>query len=356
MERNYYAVIPEGGPSAESAAGMALVATYPFWIFVDRSARLEPHTVEIQGVSVRVYPPFRTSPANHLPLPDVKPKAIPFLDEAASRYSSQVALAPLAVVPNLLNGEPNLIWGDEWTSGLPCLPMDAMRLDVFPAAGGPVCASVMHRIIGLLRYRTRQWWIGNSLAGMVDTIRCGFFVQADGSPMERPHSRASTSKLFGDEQCLNAEIWEGVLDELRSERCIPLPSDLLLDARWFAVGGNRHRALLEAAIAAETETKQTFVRVLKRKGIAFKAGKHLRGHSLADWVDGDLKRVTGLTYRTRSDNKIDWIRRLWSVRGRIAHGLPAAYLANKRLVEVDDDALIVFLHAAEHLVDWLQSL
>jgi hypothetical protein len=357
MERYYYAVVPEGGPDAASSPGMTLVATFPFWMFVDRFARLDEAVIDIDGASVRVYPPFRTAAANYLPLPEVSPGSIPFLSNAEARYGEEVHVPSMAVMPNLETGREVLTWGAKWDDNLRYLPMDSVRLDVFPADAGPTTATIQRRLIAALRHRTRQWWIGRSLVGVIDTTRVSFFVETDGSPLGAPQMRGSVSKLFGDEQAIDADLWKVVLADVKHAYQHPVSTDLLLDARYFAVGVDYRRALLEAAIACEFEVKATFTRLLNAKGVRFSEGKHLRGSDLEQWVDTDLARISGgRSYRLQPDNQIEWVERLWDVRGRVAHGSSLAYPSGSRMVQVDGDTVLPLLFSAEHLVTWLQSL
>lgn len=170
--------------------------------------------------------------------------------------------------------------------------------------------------------------------------------------------RASTAKLFGDELALDDELWRLVLADVKASAPIPVENELLLDARLFAGRGDYRRAVLDAAIACEAATKATFTRLLARRGVTFRDGTHLRGPDLEDWVNADLARVSGgPCYGAEADNQLEWIARLWDVRGRVAHGKSAQYsIGGASPVTFEDDAIIPFLYAAEHLVTWLHSL
>jgi hypothetical protein len=350
MERYYYALVPAEAPDSASCPGMALIATLPYWVFVERASELDPFDVVCDEGRIRVFAPFRSAPANFVPLPEVNLPAIPFPAGAPVTFDGVPSMSALAVMPNLENGQQVLAWGREWGTDVRYLPMDSLRLDAYPPAMGPASASVRRHLVSALRHHTRQWWIGRSLTGVVDITRAGFGVADDGSVVGPAHLRGSTSHLFGDERGVDAELWHIIAQDVKS-RTEQSPSfDLLLDARWFAVSEDYRRAVLEAAIACELQVKTTFSQLLRSRGVRFSEGKHLRGPGLKEWITADLARVFQRNLGADAQSHIDWVARLWDARGRIAHGGPTAYLVDGTLYPIDGQIIIHLLYAAEQVV------
>lgn len=170
------------------------VFTYPFWIVVDTQS--PPSTAEINagGYLVRLYPPFRSGPANFIPMPAVNPNAIPFVPGTKPEISPALTeVSPLAALPVLGLDDKGratmrLAGGLEWgqLANMREFPMDSLRVDIVGSdeldenVADEAAKRASRELMLLLRWRSRQWWVSRSVDALAGYLRVWFTALGDG--------------------------------------------------------------------------------------------------------------------------------------------------------------------------------
>src|SRR5690606_1998943 len=80
--------------------GFSFVFTYPFPIYI-KSGELNVKEMIVDGVDVRVYPFFRSAPANFVPSPLIDPKTFPFRSDLKVHVPDDLVLVNPVVIPLL---------------------------------------------------------------------------------------------------------------------------------------------------------------------------------------------------------------------------------------------------------------
>ncbi len=113
--------------------------TFPFWLIVDTIAPPAIVETEVSDRFVRVYPPFRSAPANSAYAPSLDLRNVPFPDGITVTANGNSMFVRIGVYPTL---EPNsegelgvCISLDEEFTTAPSrnFPMDSLRLDISEA-------------------------------------------------------------------------------------------------------------------------------------------------------------------------------------------------------------------------------
>jgi hypothetical protein len=341
--------------------GRCYLFSFPFWIFVDTASEPSVEEISRDGLVLRIYPPFRSGPANFTSMPHLDPHQIPFLP--GKKPCKPVDIPPIAAIPQLASGnqtEPSLLltWGINWGKRPRIFPMDSLRLDVFGACEN--LEAVIEHLLQLLRWRSRQWWIGRSIA----TLGGGFLrgelpVLSDGSLAElQGHGHTQGRTVNGDELPIDKHLWTSVIEDFRSGIEPPIYDILLLDAQYFASTRESRLSVLDAASACEQARDTTIERLWPSHGgqRKFHRDKVLKGDKLYNHLDRDLNNYIGRSYRSEHPSHFEKIKTLWIARHNVAHGGSGKYRQGGRTVQIDDKGALEFALAAEDCVRWLESL
>lgn len=371
QSRDSMASYASTGPVPPSA-GTSYLFTFPFWIYVDTTSPPDIVEITLDGGLLRFYPPFRSAPANFMPMPRVDPRRIPFAPGTNLNISPDFEMPLAAAVPDLLqnsNEKPSFtaIWGTEWPDPPVLFPMDSLRIDALDLPGGQPSAHPSQSLttfLQLLRYRTRQWWIGRSVDPLLGYLRNTFSVSVEGLPLEVPAGLGQIRTVSGDELAVNGAIWQAALGDLANAKQVPIFQVLLLDARFFVSTHDIRRAILDSAICCENVLDVTLERLWPVR--RWPAPGTSRAYSYSRAMGGEtnlgvnlatgMDRYIGRSFQREYPNDHEVIENLWSARGSVAHGGAPEYRRNGQLFQAGEHEAKEFVQTAERCVSWLESI
>ncbi len=342
--------------------GEAWLCSFPFWIVVDTTDSFDVREITLHERLHRFYPLFRSGPANFQPMPYIAEDAIPFQQDPHPRLVEP--LKRMASIPKLgidAAGQTafTVALGPLWTDAPTPFPMDSLRIDIegtheaVPEYPNAVATSLMEQI----RWRTRQWWITRSTAGLQGYVRNSFAVDQTGLPQGDPDGLCAGQTVTGFELPLSNEMWHESIDALAAQNQPPEYDILALDAHYFLSIGDFRRAVIDAVTACEHARDRTFERLYSaRVGSQYKRGRVIKSESLPDTVDKDLLRLNRRSYAAEHADMFAVVRDLWDSRGRVAHGGPATLRTNGALVPLNADSTSRLVKGARHLIEWLTAL
>ena len=337
--------------------------TYPFWMYVDPEF---PTTKAWQfnkgGLVIRLYPLFRTSDANSLPIPSLRVENIPFAkwfkpDGTLYTFDPTVAVPVLKPYPSDGDPESYLIDKPDHSYLPPIKPMDSMRFDTFGKIVNGADIEINNRFIELLRFRSQQWWIGQSVKGIVGfNTGVSFDINELGHPVGPPVHKVDISGEFvGDEKPVTLDIIDQVLTDFISDYQPPISEVLMLDAKQHFASREYRRFVLDAATACEYIKDETFRRLWTSKySTEFNRDKVLGRWDLTNHLDVKLKNNFGISYKEQHLRHWQRIKDLWDARGNVSHGGLCAYGSPQTVV--DRDRAKEMLQAVLHCIPWLKSL
>lgn len=343
------------------------LASFPFWVYVARSADSPViHELEYRGSHLRVYPPFRSGPANLLPMPYINGCEVPFQGSARPEISPDFSPMALAVIPTLGVDESHgasllTVWGEEWDDPPDPFPMNSLRIDVLTAprdSAGEVARSLLDSLLSQIRVTTRQWWICHSVHPLVGYVRNEFAITVDGRPCEQPAGLGQGRTVTGNERPLTESSWLTVLTEVAHEVQVPLHQELYLDGRYFTAAHDYRRAVVDFAIACEHAKEQTFERLYieASSGRAeYRRSRILTGHNLPRHLSGSLRRF-GQSYEDEHPEQFRALEDLWHARGNVAHGRAPSFRRGGAVYHVDEGECKRFAAAVDHCIRWLGEL
>lgn len=174
--------------SSDTASSKAYLFTLPFPVYVNTDSVFDIQERRINRCSFRVYPFFRSGPANFVPAPAVNPLGIPLPDGRRGINAPQDAFPLLAGLPAMAmekSASVVLFCGATFENrSLRYFPMDSLRIDILGGAGSPDDASkLVHGLLSWLKVETKQWWIGRErpmggrhyLRSVIPITRSGHF-------------------------------------------------------------------------------------------------------------------------------------------------------------------------------------
>lgn len=324
---------------------------------------------EYNGRKIRIYRPFRSAPANWIPMPPIKMDKIPFLKNHGPKNTNGSIFPPLVAIPTLATGSSKDFgqvlafhedWGDDFTK-IGQFPMDSIRLDELgfvEGEGAPLSDSFIENILTHLRILSRQWWIGKSVDRIMGNKRVEFKCDSFGKPIQdNPWMHASNRTLSGIERLIDRGNWEKAV-ELTCDGCIPdMHKSLFLDAQFHLACGDISRAVFDATTACESLKDTTIEALWKKHNIGrYKKGDVLHGYDLHKHVDQAVRALVDRSFKNEFPKDFCNIKWLWLTRGNIAHGKPPFYHDGNNRVEVDEAQVKEMLLSADQLLNWLQSL
>jgi hypothetical protein len=239
---------------------------------------------------------------------------------------------------------------------------DSLRIDVY----GPDAESQSEfvrelalRLLGLMRHRTRQWWIKRPNREGEDLIRNEFAINHRGELAGGVTAGILVEPRRGSEQPLAFGEFKGLCDALASGDEIPLAWDLFYDALFFIMathgGKDVRRAVIDAANACEVGVLAAASRVGAARNLsARKILNHLRTYDLIFNLRYGIPKLAGRSFLTESPDNYRLVHKLWRHRGSIAHGrLPGVRLGRPlpSLNEFHD-----MLAGVEAALRWLDGL
>lgn len=345
--------------------GTSYLFTYPFWIFVDKESPPNIREINAEDYLLRLYPPFRSGPANFIPSPDVNLHTIPFIPGKKPQMDLGVKqVSSLAIFPTLVKGRGgnagvHTAWGPDWAkleAEMRESPMDSLRIDIVGSSAidenvaDQAVRNAGSDLIRVLRWRSRQWWIGRSVDALVGYLRIRFAALSDGTPIEKIESApkyGSVSRARGDELAITAALWDSAVQDLRVQTTVPLHALLLLDAIYFEAISDLTRSVLDCAAACELVKDTAYSR----------KGWPKSGYDLPEHIGNNLERfLSGHSYERDHPSHFAIVRNLWDARGNITHSAQAQYRVAGQVVKVDSTRTKEFITSAEHCIAWLNTL
>ncbi len=342
-------------PWASENSSIACLFSFPFPVYVDTESRFSLSEQKIDDETVRIYPFFRSGPANFNSSPpiDLSQVSLPagngLIDISAPRY-----LPWLTTIPSL-SGEPTgsaiLTMAPTWDTKPRFFPMDSIRIDILGSHPKPPGFSngLVTRLLRHIRVQTRQWWIGIEYpTGTEYYLRQIIPISRSGAFEGTPEGNASFTTPRGDEIPLDRTIWDEVITDTKKNRMVEVYEDLLLDARYHAAKNEIRRSIIDLAVACEQACEATFLRFIEhRKMPSFRRGKYYSGNDLTKHLNQDLHRLSGFSLDAEIPETGEHISELWSLRGDLAHG---------RHQDLPREKLSTLIQAAEDCVRWLDGL
>lgn len=249
--------------------GESFLFSFPFWVFVN--LKDPPKIVELKkpGSLIRVYPPFRSGPANFLPMPSINPNEIPFLPGIeVSSPKNHKFLTP-ASFPNLDKKKGlKICWDEEFEEGIQNFPMDSIRIDIIKKEDDLDSSNIirkwMRQLLDNLRFFSLQWWIGRSTDGIQGLLRNTFPCNEKGVPLENPVGFVSAYAPEKDIIPIGKDLWDAAIRMLETESVPKNHLLILQDAQYFSSMGDYKRAILDLAICCEESKDLAFERIWKK--------------------------------------------------------------------------------------------
>lgn len=345
-------------------SGKAHLFSYPFWMYVSPDFP-QDKVIEFRmaDIIMRIYPPFRSGDANSLPIPSIKIKNIPFAKwfqpDGKPFERESVVLVPAMQAKADGSHDLHLIDKPDDYSLLPLVkPMDSLRLDIFGKIENGKDHEINNRFIELIRYRSKQWWIGQTLKGIVGfNTGIGFKIDKEGKPVGPPEHRVDVSGEFiGDEKPIDFNIWSKVVNDLISDNQPPIAEILMLDAKHHFASRDFRRFVIDAATACEYVKDDTFKKLwTARHSTEFDRNDVLGKWHLANHLDVKLKKHFSISYKEAHPLHWEQVNNLWDARGNVSHGGMCAYGAPPPIM-IDRDKAKEMLSSALHCIEWLKSL
>ena len=350
--------------------GTSFLYTYPFWIFVKSKSLPQAKDIVFKGISVRIYPPFRSGPAKFIPMPYVDMSRIPFLVGTKVHTRKNLVVPYGTFVPQLgrdAKGEGRgiLVGSPDWKdlAAVEDFPKDSLRIDVFDVSDQVAVKAISDKaathLLQMLRWRSKQWWIGRSVDALLSFIRNHFPVSQDSAFLDRISGLVQFRyAIAGDEQPIDDLLWQACIESLGKGIEAPIYDLILLDSRYFANIGDVRRSVLDSAMGCEQAKNLTFERLwVTHKGKKFKMRHVFKGNvNLPDHLSAVMEVHFSRSYKKENPTDFYMIENLWLARGNIAHGGREEYWRDGKKIVIGVDHALEFAQAAQHCVQWLSTL
>lgn len=347
-----------------------LLFSFPFIVLVDTRDSPQVEMMRIEQSNIRIYPPFRSGPANWLPMPPIQTFSVPFLDGRRPKHIRDdgsilmtLSAYPQLAVPGLQEMSIQWAWGKKWDGEKPPIlfPMDSLRLDIIP---DPKCPSyeatanaLVTRLMGHIRCLTSQWWITHSSDTLIGWMRNEFQVDNYGKPDGEILASSKSRSPFGWETALTQAKWEAAIRLVESGVEPDVVDLLMLDAQYFSASSDWRRMVLDAATACEIAKDEACERLWNRiNSIPYKRGRHLQGWNITMHLDSGIKAIGGRSLKDEEPEVYANICRLWDSRGNVAHGEEAYFREAGRKVSIGGETAKVIIASTIKCVRWLRAL
>ena len=338
-------------------SGTTFVFAFPFSI---SCAELDKKAIIFgieNRVEVTVYPPFDTGERKQLHHIDWTqiPNAGP------DPYRRSRLTFPLTQMPAAKGLEDRAGLRIDMLVTVPANPAGTPVEDAVVGDPRPVVAHLLR----IIRYRTRQWWVGRDDGPRRGPIT-GYYPIAEnrtirGEPviaMEMPQS-------FEVPKALDTQIWLSLMEDIETGYDPPLYDDRLLDAYYFTALRDTEAAALAAAQVLEIARTHHLTRLANAKdGDSWDLTDYLtrrrdlgrKQWNLAAHLDDVADDLVGSSFRR--DHPAEWevVANVWKTRGQVAHGKHAHYVADGTVVPVGPDDVASWFPSIRTALRWLEAL
>jgi hypothetical protein len=345
-QRRFYHVYSKGREDlpepayvgSREAVGAAYLFRFPFDIYISDDLT-EIQTSYIEKTTVHLYPLFLDSSEPGIETHSIAPERIPFRPGTLPPSFNKVVIN--RIVQQSHRGRRS----------------DSLRMDFVPDRGSEFAMQIAEQFVGLARWWTYQWWIGQPRRITHDHAVNWFRINEAGERLEGIQNFASVYGDFGIERPLDLELFRNIRGNLTNGRRIPLSWDLFLDAIYFAAIKDLRRALLELAIGCEARIGEETQRICERDGISERRVKRaLRSNDFTVQLDRGLGELAGREFPKEKPDEWKLLQLLRTARGNVAHGgdliIPTAGGSRR----VTDKEVADMLYAALSLYHWLGDL
>lgn len=223
---------------------------------------------------------------------------------------------------------------------------------------------IAEQILRLVRFRTRQWWIGRGEGGRRGPMVAAYPIAGDGSIHGEWIHYIETPGTYELPLALTTDVWMQVMQDLAARVDPPIYHERLLDAYYFLAERDLEAAALALANACEIARTQHFERAMRRNDPEWDLNEYLRSRgdlgrnqwSLHTHLHPVAASLFGSGFREAHED--DWfaIRLLWKTRGRVAHGKRAGYEAQGVVRPVSSDMIASWIDPTRRLLEWLEAL
>jgi len=297
--------------------------------------------IELDGLRVRVFPPFKDGPGLQLHRSLVN-ESLPFLP-GTSKPSSRL--------PNLeLNGAAG------WPK--PFFLCDALRVDVqgLDESASKAVAEIGRRLLRLVRFVTRQWWIMRGASESLSPLQNAFRIDSWGQPLGGTLYRtAHILPWLGSEVLVDQATFGASLAYLEQGVTAPSSAMTLLDSVFASTHGDKEQGVLLAAIACESLfSTECFQAVQLGMTAASTAKKFVKQSDLRQRFHFGALAIFGRSFSEDRPASAAWLGRLWLARHAIAHFSPRQLEMQAILHDQGDFANA--MHAAFSFFEWFAQV
>lgn len=347
----------------------AYIFSFPFWIYVNTRHAPSINMVNFEGVQIRLYPPFKTSAANWIPMPKIDKEKIPFLrnrrpKEISNHFSISIAPMPLLDGPGADKMGVVVALEEEWPSGKKPVnfPMDALRIDIISKEDREDFGEIAERFVKLLmaqlRVISKQWWIFRSIDSLLGWTRLYVDVDKFGTPTDVPIGTIKIRTPNGSERAISISIWNLAVERVEKNIQPPLYEVLMMDAEFHLATYEIRQFILSASTACE-QFKEIVIEsiwIKENPGKKYRRGKVLNSYDICRHIDVDLKNICDKSFKVEDEESFSYIKKLWDARGNVAHGEMPYFNSDGQRIEVDEEIAKNMISAARKLVNWLSRL
>jgi hypothetical protein len=317
----------------------AYLFSYPFDILTHPELS-GIYDVKIDGHRVTIYPPFSSRTGGD------------------ANFVENVPLKNIPRRPNTIAPDLNpLVAPDITVAPKDSLRRtDSLRLDCPKELPYEFAATAADKCVGLIRWRTMQWWIKRGREHSRTHIRNWFRANELGERL----SGVGVFRFFygkiGCERLLDSRIWGEVAQCLSAGQSIPFSWDIFFDAIYFHSTDDVRRSILETAISNEfmlTETLEAWV--FKRRIERSKMQAVLRGSNYLAHL-ARAGKLWGRSFEHDYPNNFKWVKAAWIARGNVAHGKAPFTLLPQGIDHVTLKDMISVFASVIALREWFDKL
>lgn len=212
-----------------------------------------------------------------------------------------------------------------------------------------VARAFLKHVVDQTRLALDQYWLAPSTDPPEEAMKFGLVDTETGERIPILVGSGRVSPAGGLETSLTGEALEAIADRACQEVQVPLPEELLADARylaWIRQPPDYRLATLLAAIASESKVRQSLAAVAE-PAVERVVGLFLQTNPVYRHFDETAAAVVGRSLRDENYDLFQAVQRLFTTRNRIAHGSPE---------QPGKEAMREAVETAEAVFEWLRSL
>ena len=288
----------------QSRLGESRLYLFPFDILCEDISP-PPRTFRVRGGSYRVYWPFKNGGGKGSELQQVAMASVPFLPRKR----------PERPEDRQLHG-----FTGTHRSGDETRPIaDAIRVDCYPGDA----PDMMGRLVPLLRWITRQWWVDRDRKHDEAYRRNSFNVDRAGAMVGGVAIMLRMAGRFNIEAPLDENRFWYAVESALAGKTAPLAALLYLDAIYYLNTNDLRRSILDASIACELLLLDHGGRMVDRGTTSVKqVRRSFKEAKLSYNLDRGLEETLGRSFAKELPGDFARIDRMWVARGNVAHGKP----------------------------------